>query len=76
MGMFLGVAKVSNIFGVLDIPDIILGKQYSGGSRTTNAGSFWYADTRTVTYRSKRLNEHITLTWAVGLMISEKTPGA
>ena len=40
MVIFWGVAKVSNIFGVLDIPDIFWGKQYIGRSRTTNAGSF------------------------------------
>ena len=40
MGIFSGVAKVSNIFWMLDIPDIFGGKQYRGGPRTNYAGSF------------------------------------
>ena len=36
MGVFFGVAKVSNIFLLLDIPDFFFG---GGGGRRSDAGS-------------------------------------
>ena len=58
MGVFFGVASISNVFGVLEIPDIFWGRRVDAGPDPT------YEEKMRVTPPPPRL-EALMLVWVV-----------